>query len=227
MVSSTLAKGRHEKKGIQIESKWRLNRDNRTISFVSGFLITRFGKEPLMPSEIPDRHLRSIRELGAKVFKVKPFRGLRLYPPLVENTLTLAERKRISCGKEIGFPDTEVRVFVNKHDAELWKLQRDDTILSTSTVIPQNAKGLYNSGRTVPQVICSANENSFSMRYEYVQLIEQAITGLAAIRRIMVLEERGLNQGLLDYLWGSVFGKSKSPLEADSIKTKITEILAK
>ncbi|MCK4568210.1 MAG: hypothetical protein KAU48_12970, partial [Candidatus Thorarchaeota archaeon] len=67
---------------------------------MSGFLITRFGKEPLMPSEIPDRHLRSIRELGAKVFKIKPFRGLKLYAPLVENTIILAERKRISNGKE-------------------------------------------------------------------------------------------------------------------------------
>ncbi len=226
MVSSTLAKGRHEKKGIQIESKWKLNRDNRTISFVSSVLITRFGKEPLMPSEIPDRHLRSIRELGAKVFKVKPFRGLRLYAPLVENTLTLATRKIISHGEKTRVPDTEVRVFVNNQDAKLWKLQRDATSLSTRSVSPQGIKGLSKSGRTVPQVIRSAKENSLSMRYEYVQLIEQVIIGLAAIRRILVLKERGLEQGMLDYIWESVFEKSESPLKIDLISTKINEILA-
>lgn len=185
----------------------------------------RFGKEPLMPSEIPDRHLRSIRELGADVFKTKPFRGLRLYTPLVENTLTLAERKLISHGKENDVPSTEVRVFVNNKDAELWKLQRDDTSLSTRAVLPQSIKGLHKSERTVPQVIRSAQENSLSMRYEYVQLIEQVITGLAAIKRIMVLKERGLDQGMLDYIWGSVFGKSESPLRTDLILTKINEIL--
>ncbi|MHA1863893.1 MAG: hypothetical protein ACTSWA_09000 [Candidatus Thorarchaeota archaeon] len=227
MVSSTLAKGRHQKKGIQIESKWKLNRDRQTITFMSSFLITRFSKEPLMPSEIPDRHLRSIRELGAKVFKIKPFRGLKLYAPLVENTITLAERKRISNGKEAGVPDREVRVFVNNQDAELWKLQRDSTSLSTRAVLPQNIKGLYKSERTVPQVIRSAQKNSLSMRYECVQLIEQVITGLAAIKRILVLKERGLDQGMLDYIWGSVFGKSESPLKADSITTKVKEILAK
>ena len=178
-----------------------------------------------MPSEIPDRHLRSIRELGAKVFKIKPFRGLRLYAPLVENTLTIATRKIISHGEETRVPDTEVRVFVNNQDAELWKLQRDDTRFSTRAVLPQSIKDLSKSGSSVPQVIRSAQENSLPMRYEYVQLIEQAITGLAAIKRILVLKERGMDQEMLDYIWLSVFGKSESPLKIDSISTKISEIL--
>lgn len=178
-----------------------------------------------MPSEIPDRHLRSIRELGAKVFKIKPFRGLRLYKPLSENTLILAERKRISQGEETGVPETEVRIFINNQDAELWKLQRDDTSLSTRAVLPQSIKDLSKSGRLIPQVIRSAQENSLSMRYEYVQLVEQVIIGLAAIKRIMVLKERGLDQEMLDYVWRSVFGKRESPLRIDSIVTKVNEIL--
>lgn len=160
------------------------------------------------------------------MFKIKPFRGLQLYAPLVEKTLILAKRKGISHEEEKGVPDTEVRIFVNNSDAELWKLQRDDTSLSTKAVSPQSIKNLFNSGRTSPQVIRSAQENSLSMRYEYVQLIEQVIIGLAAIKRIMVLKERGLDQEMLDYVWKSVFGNSESLLRIDSILTKVNEILA-
>jgi len=180
-----------------------------------------------LPSEIPDRHLRSIRELGVKVFKVKPFRGLRLYEPLIENTLTLAERKGISRGNETNITDTEVRVFINNQDAELWNLLRGDTIVSTRNVLPQEMKGLYDSGVTVPQAVRLAQKNSLSMKYEYIQLVEQVIAGFAAINRIMVLKERGLDQGMLDYIWGRVFGKSESPMKLNSITTKFNEILAK
>lgn len=227
MVKSTLAKGKHEKKGIQIESKWKLDRNQQTITFMSGFLITRFGKNPLMPHEIPDRHIRSIRELGAKVFKIKPFRGMKLYTPLTENILILAERKNVSHEKETSVSDKEVRVFVNKKDAELWKLQRDGTSVSTMSVSPQEIKRLYNSEATVPQVVRLAQRNSFTMKYEYIQLVEQVIAGFAAINRIMVLKERGLVQGMLDYIWESVLGMSESPLTVDSIMVKIDEILSK
>jgi len=227
LVKSTLAKGKHEKKGIQIESKWKLDRNQQTITFMSGFLITRFGKNPLMPHEIPDRHIRSIRELGAKVFKIKPFRGMKLYTPLTENILILAERKNVSHEKETSVSDKEVRVFVNKKDAELWKLQRDGTSVSTMSVSPQEIKRLYNSEATVPQVVRLAQRNSFTMKYEYIQLVEQVIAGFAAINRIMVLKERGLVQGMLDYIWESVLGMSESPLTVDSIMVKIDEILSK
>lgn len=83
-----------------------------------------------MPSEIPDRHLRSIRELGSRVFKVKPFRGLKLYPPLVDNSIIIAERKINTRQKEESVSDAEVKIFVNTQDAELWKLQRENTGLS-------------------------------------------------------------------------------------------------
>lgn len=194
---------------------------------MSGFLITRFGKDPLMPHEIPDRHTRSIRELGAKVFKTKPFRGMKLYTPLTENILILAERKDVNYEKATSVSDKEVRVFVNKKDAELWKLQRDGTSVSTRNVLPQEIKGLYDSGVTVPQVVRFAQKNSLSMKYEYIQLVEQVIAGFAAINRIMVLKERGLDQGMLDYIWGSVLGMSESPLRVDSISTKVNELLAK
>lgn len=180
-----------------------------------------------MPHEIPDRHIRSIRELGAKVFKIKPFRGMKLYTPLTENILILAERKNVSHEKETSVSDKEVRVFVNKKDAELWKLQRDGTSVSTMSVSPQEIKRLYNSEATVPQVVRLAQRNSFTMKYEYIQLVEQVIAGFAAINRIMVLKERGLVQGMLDYIWESVLGMSESPLTVDSIMVKIDEILSK
>jgi len=225
LVSSTLAKGKQEKRGIKIESKWRLNRDNQTIIFVFGTLITRSRKEHLMPFEIPDRHVRAIRELGAKVFNVKPFRGLKLYNSMIDNTLIHAERKTTSQMKDEA--KGEVKLFIDNQDAELWRLQRDDNHLTTKTVSPEDARNKSEQEVTIPQIIRSAYENSLSIRYEYVQLLEQATTGLAAIKRLLTLRKRGLDQELLDYVWPSVHRKRESPLKVDSLLKGLKELLYK
>lgn len=225
LVSSTLAKGKQEKRGIKIESKWRLNRDNQTMNFVSGTLITRSRKEHLMPFEIPDRHIRAIRELGAKVFNVKPFRGLKLYDSMIDNTLIHAERKTTSQMEDKNEARGEVMLFIDNQDAELWKLQRNDTHLMTKIVSPEDTRNESKQKATIPQIIRSAYENSLSIRYEYVQLIEQAITGLAAIKRLSTLRKRGLNQELLDYVWSSMHRKRESPLEVDSLSKGLEELL--
>jgi hypothetical protein len=225
LVSSTLAKGKQEKRGIKIESKWRFNRDNQTMNFVLGTLITRSGKEHLMPFEIPDRHIRSIRELGAKVFNVKPFRGLKLYNSMTDSTLIHAERKTISQMMDEDEAKGEVKLFIDNQDAELWKLQRNDTHLTTKAVSPEDTKDESEQEVTIPQIIRSAYENSLSIRYEYVQLMEQAITGLAAIKRLLTLRKRGLDQELLDYAWSSMYRKRESPLKVDSLLKELKEHL--
>jgi hypothetical protein len=222
-VSSTLAKGKQEKRGIRIESKWRLNRDNQTVNFVSGTLITRARKEHLMPFEIPDRHMRAIRKLGAKVFNVKPFRGLKLYNSMTDSTLIHAERKTTSQIEDE--TKGEVKLFINNQDAELWRLQRNDTHLTTKTVSPEESRNKSELKVTIPQIIRSAYENSLSIRHEYVQLIDQAITGFAAIKRLLTLRKRGLDQELLDYVWSSVHRKRESPLEVDSLSKGLEELL--
>jgi hypothetical protein len=223
LVSSTLAKGKQEKRGIRIESKWRLNRDNQTVNFVSGTLITRARKEHLMPFEIPDRHMRAIRKLGAKVFNVKPFRGLKLYNSMTDSTLIHAERKTTSQIEDE--TKGEVKLFINNQDAELWRLQRNDTHLTTKTVSPEESRNKSELKVTIPQIIRSAYENSLSIRHEYVQLIDQAITGFAAIKRLLTLRKRGLDQELLDYVWSSVHRKRESPLEVDSLSKGLEELL--
>ncbi len=214
-MNSTLMKGNQEKKGIMFESVWDLKHNNRTITFVSGFLVTRFGKESLLPSEVPDRHKRLIRNMGVMVFRTKPFRGLKLYPPLFDNTLVIAERR-------IGEKDS--RLFANEQDAELWKLQTDNADFSTRRITPKKTKHLFGSKVTTPQVIRSAQENSLSIRYEYVRLIEQVLTGLAAIEQFLAMNERGLNQKLLDHIWKTAIG-AEPPLNTEAVMNKISELL--
>ena len=177
-----------------------------------------------MPSEIPDRHLRSIRELGTKLFKIKPFRGLRLYIPSIQNKLILAERNIILSKEENTVSDTELKIFTNQQDAELWKLQRHNNEFTMRIGLPQAVKSELKSKMSIPQIIRSAQENSYSIRNEYVQLIEQVITGLAATKRFLVLNERGLNQELLNHVWENVFG-IESPLNGDSVMKKIVGLL--
>ncbi len=208
-------KGNLEKKGIRLESIWNLKFDHRTITFVSGFLITRFGKEPLLPSEIPDRHKRVIRKMGVMVFGTKPFRGLKLYPPLFDNTLVIAERR---------IDKKEPRLFANEQDAELWKLQNDNAGFSTRRITLKKTKHLFESKVTTPQVIRSAQENSLSVRYEYVRLIEQVVAGLTAIKQFLAMSERGLNQKLLDHIWRTAI-RAEPPLKTESVMNKIKELL--
>ena len=214
-MNSTLVKGNQEKKGIRLESIWDLKYDYRTITFVSGFLVTRFGKEPLLPSEVPDRHKRVIRKMGVMVFGTKPFRGLKLYPPLFDNTLVIAERR---------VDKKEPRLFANEQDAELWKLQNDNAGFSTRRITLKKTKHLFESKVTTPQVIRSAQENSFSTRHEYVRLIEQVVVGLTAIKQFLAMNERGLNQKLLDHIWKTDIG-AEPPLDTEAVMNKINELL--
>ncbi|MGY5854737.1 MAG: hypothetical protein RTU92_14300, partial [Candidatus Thorarchaeota archaeon] len=139
VVSSTLAKGKREKKGIKIESRWRINRDLRTISFVSGLLVTRLREELLMLSEIPDRHIRAIRRLSSKEFGVKPFRGLRLYTPVNDEPLILASRTTTSELKDNGDDETGTKLFIQMEDVQLWSIVCDSEH-SVSTTTPQDFK---------------------------------------------------------------------------------------
>lgn len=224
LVNSTLAKGKREKKGVRIETKWKLSKTCHTITFVSGSLITQFGKDPLMPSAIPDRHLRSVRELGNKIFKVKPFRGLRLFPPIIDDSLIVAERTITPTENGEKPSDPEIKVFVNKLDAVLWNLQRNNIDLSMRKGSSREVKRALKSKMTSLQIIRTAQENSYSIKCEYAKLVEQVVTGLAATKRFLVLNERGLNQKMLDYIWATVFG-SESPVNVDSVKKKIAELL--
>jgi len=223
-VTSTLIKGSQEKKGIRLVSKWDLKYDYRTITFVSGFLITRFENEPLLPSEVPDRHKRFIRRMGVMVFGTKPFRGLKLYPPLFDNTLVIAERERNDAIKETGESEKETRLFANEQDTELWKLQVDNTDFTTRRVTPKKAKHLLDSKMTIPQIIRSAQENSFSIRYEYIRLMNQVTKGLAATKRFLILNERGLDQKMLNHIWKTVIGV-EPPLSNESVMKKIGGLL--
>jgi len=177
-----------------------------------------------MPTEIPDRHLRSIRDLGTKLFKTKPFRGVRLYIPPIQNKLILAERNIILSKEENKVSDTENKIFTHKQDAELWKLQRHSKDFTMKIGSPQVVKSELKSKRSIPQIIRSAQENSYSIRNEYVQLIGQMVTGLAATKRFLVLNKRGLDQELLNHVWENVFG-IESPLNVDSVMKKIVDLL--
>ena len=153
--------------------------------------------------------------MGVMVFGIKPFRGLKLYPPLFDNNLVIVERRN---------DEKKSRLFANEQDAELWKLQTDNADFSTRRITPKKAKYLFGSKVTIPQVIRSAQENSFSTRYEYVRLIEQVVAGLTAIKQFLAMSERGLNQKVLDHICNTAIG-SESPLNTESVMDKISELL--
>jgi len=144
---------------------------------------------------------------------------------MTDSTLIHAERKTTSQIKEEDETKGEVKLFIDNQDAELWKFQRNDIHLTTKTVSPEESRNKSKQKVTIPQIIRSAYENSLSIRHEYVQLIEQAITGLAAIKRLLTLRKRGLDQELLDYAWSSVHRKRESPLEVDSLSKGLEELL--
>ncbi len=83
---------------------------------------------------------------------------------------------------------------------------------------------MFESKVTTPHVIRSAQENSLSIRYEYVRLIEQVLTGLAAIEQFLAMNEQGLNQKLLDHIWKTAIGV-EPPLNTESVMNKISKLL--
>lgn len=191
-VTSPLALGQRNKRGVLIESQWKLNWNEKAIDFVTCRRITRFHTEYIMPSEISDRQKRAIRKYGSELFGVKPFRGLQLYGPMNQETLILATMA------------DEKKLFIDNRDAEIWGMQLGKEQMSSEVVSPEIAIERLEIKTPIPQVFHLAYENGYSIRTEILQLIEQVSQGISALKRLKTLKQRGLNQDHLNYILTSI-----------------------
>jgi len=195
-IESTLIRGKRGKRGLLIESVWQVNYDTRSIHLTTTNLISHVEKTPLTPFDIPDRHLRSARRIGAALFDLKRFDNLILFEITDSPTVYSATRNE------------ETRLFTELSDATLWSVQKREecTIKKRSVTKKSTSK--------------SALRNSASIRADMLKLMLQAVTGLSAIERIRTLLERGADLKDLEKIWRDTHGGDIIP---DVLRTILYE----
>jgi hypothetical protein len=185
--------------GLLIESNWAIDHDAQTITFTSSNLISKFERVPLTPFNVPDRHLRAVRKIGASLFDVKRFDGLVLFPSSKPHRGFLAARGE------------EQEVFVEKSDAELWLIQKEP---EESNVSEQ---------KLTTQEIPIAQRNSAEIRTELLRLMVQTVTGTNAQARLLTLLRRGCDPTVLEKIWGDAHDHNDLPEDLRGFLWKETE----
>lgn len=177
---------------LLIESVWRVGYSDSSIRFLNANLISRFEKIPLTPFEIPDRHLRSARRIGAALFGVKRFDRLVLFEMTDPSTGYAVTR------------DDEARVFTTRVDAKLHTIQREGGgEIGTKTLTKYTAR--------------NAQRNSAGIRVKMLRLMTQAMTGVGAIERIKTLKKRGADPKELEKIWCDTHDRNDIPAVLRSI----------
>jgi hypothetical protein len=181
-----------EMAGLLIESAWKVDYSNKSIHLLNSNLVSHYEKVPLTPFDIPDRHLRFARKIGAVLFKVKRFTGLVLF-----------EMNDQSIGYSVT-RDDETRLFTNHIDANLYSLQRtEEGDIGTQTLTKETTQ--------------QAQRNSAEIRTEVLRLMTQAMTGVGAIKRIKTLKNRGVNPAELENIWCDAHDRDHIPAVLRSI----------
>ena len=194
-IESVLAKGSGNRVGIIIESKWRVDSEKRSINLVCANLVARLGKTPLTPFDVPDRHLRAARKVGAAIFEVKRFDNLQLFEIPDSKSLYLAKR------------EGEKKTFVRASDAKLWlsQLRKSEAHIE---ILPKSAE---------KATIREAQQNSAAMRSEMLKLLIQTVTGISAMKRIRTLLKRGIKPTILEDIWNEAHEHRQTPESLKSI----------
>jgi hypothetical protein len=161
---------------LLIESIWRVDHVQQSIHFANASLISYYEKRPLSPFDVPDRHIRSARRIGARLFDVKRFDRLILFEVNDPATGHLVTR------------DDETRMFLDSVDAKLFLLQRGEG--------GQIETQALNKSETR-----KAQHNSAEIRTEMLRLMIQALTGDGAIERIKTLKKRGAHPIVFEKIW--------------------------
>ncbi len=177
----------HGVAGLLIESIWRVNYENKSIYLITSNLISYIDKTPLTPLDIPDRHLRAARKIGAALFDTKRFDNLVLFEttdPSIIYSVTRGE---------------ENRTFSEEADAKLWLLQRNEEGKIQSQSIKKKS------------ISKQALQNSAAIRADTLRLMIQVTAGVGARKRIKTLLERGADSIELEKIWRDAHGDDIIP----------------
>lgn len=161
---------------LLIESTWRVDYIQQTIHFVNASLISYYEKRPLSPYGVPDRHLRSARRIGARLFDMKRFDRLILFEVNDPATGHLVTR------------DDEAHMFLDSLDARLFLLQTETGGQIKKQILTKNEAR-------------DAQHSSAEIRTEMLRLMIQALTGVGAIERIKTLKKRGVDPVVFEKIW--------------------------
>ena len=178
--------------GLVIESVWHVNYSDQSIRLLNSNLISHYEKVPLTPFDIPDRHLRSARKIGAALFNAKRFDRLVLFEMSDSSTSYVVTRNK------------ETRFFVDSTDAKLYVVQRGEGGEIGTQTIPKNT-------------IREAQQNSAEIRTEMLRLMTQAMTGVGAMKRIKTLKERGVDPKELEKIWCDTHDREHIPAVLRSV----------
>ena len=173
-IKSTIMRGMA---GLLIESVWRVDYVQRSIHFVNASLVSYYEKRPLSSFDVPDRHLRSARRIGARLFDVKRF-----------DRLFLLEVRDQTIGHFV-VRDDEKHMFLGPTDTKLFLIQREEK------------EGQIESRLMTKSETRDAQKNSAEIRTEMLRLMIQAVTGVGAIERIKTLKKRGIDPMDLEKIW--------------------------
>lgn len=132
--------------GLLIESVWRVDYTDKSIHLLNSNLVSHYEKVPLTPFDIPDRHLRFARKIGAALFKVRRF-----------NKLVLFEMNDQSIGYSVT-RDDETHFFIDLTDAKLYVSQRAE-------------KGDFGTQTLTKKTTLQAQRNSAAIRNEMLRLM--------------------------------------------------------
>jgi len=173
-ISSSIGHGAAR---IHLKSIWRVNYENKSIRLVTSHLTSYYDKIPLIPFDIPDRHLRSIRKLGNALFETKRFDNLILCETKDPSVIYSAIRGEES----LTLSDIE--------DAKLWLLQEEGEGKIESQSTTEKSK------------LNDALLGSAILRTEILRSMNQAVFGIKELEHIKTLLERGADPKNLEKIW--------------------------
>ena len=172
--------------GLLIESAWRVDYTDKSIHLLNSNLVSHYEKVPLTPFDIPDRHLRFTRKIGAALFKVKRF-----------NRLVLFEMNEQSTGYSVT-RDDRTRIFTDSIDAMMYASQKEE----------EGEIGRHPLTKSNGQ---EAQQNSAKIRTEMLRLMTQAMTGVGAMKRLKTLKKRGVEPKKLEKIWRDAHDRNDIP----------------
>lgn len=184
---STLFRDREGRLGILLESNWTVNYEKESIHLFTANLILHIGKVPLSHLDIPDRHLRAIRNVGCILFGLKRFDNLILFESSDLEIVYYVTR------------DEETRIFSKLSDAKLWSAQRNIQYKISKITTKKKAK------------MKKAIENSVILRADMLRLMIQAAAGVGATERIRTLLKRGVDPAKFESIWRDAHGSNTYP----------------
>ena len=205
-VQSSLAGGKH-KQGIAIISEWLVVYGSKNVFFLSGNIVTRYNKVPLLSIDVPDRHLREVRKVANAIFDQKRFDGIELFD--------------LIRGDRIFVVEMENKAFVTERDAVLWCILENKTALIDSINVLLLAPFQHHpASKEFRELIKETQLNSATLWANVLHLLFQVESGINAIAIFQSLLKKGLTIDELESLWLRTYEDEKIPSAIKNILTQ-------